>query len=152
MTTAARYGMVPADSEAGSPSDTEPPRPRGGPYPQARPSDLVLIGQGRHRLVPAARDGFLVWQSAFGATIWITDSWRSPAQQAECKRKKPTLCATPEKSWHVKGRAVDVNLGKVGIGNDRSELYARLKATAYAAGWCRSNPVEPWHFSFGGCG
>ena len=151
LATAVRYGMGGAVDGSGPPVGA-PPGPPGGPYPEATPADLVEIGQGHHRLVPVARDGFLAWQQAFGSTLWITDSWRSPAQQADCVRRKPTWCAPPEQSWHVKGRAVDVNLGRLGIRGAADAVYVRLVTTAVVAGWCRPAAREPWHFSFGGCG
>jgi hypothetical protein len=46
-----------------------------------------------------------------GAQLVITDAGRTHAQQVALKKAKPGLAATPGKSWHEAGRAIDVDTG-----------------------------------------
>ena len=107
-TVALSASRGPATADTATPDSVMPPTGSGWQVPEATPADLVPIGQGGHRLRPVAAAGFAAWQAAYGRTIWITDSWRSATQQADCVRRKPTWCAPPSQSWHVKGLAVDV--------------------------------------------
>lgn len=122
---------------------------------------LVSIGQGSHRLRGDAAAAFAVWQGQYGAPITLTDSYRSYATQAAGYAKDPKRFAPPDKSEHVKGTAVDVNLAAVGAsppvgGKGGNAAWQKLYATAVATGW--KNPrgpyngdhAEPWHFSRNG--
>ena len=128
---------------------------------------LVSIGQGSHRLAPAAAAAFSTWQGIFGAPITLTDSYRSTQQQADSYARavangQPDRFAQPGRSWHERGTAVDVNLQAIGAsptGNAAQRAtFQRLYSASVAAGWCnprgpgRGDGAEPWHFSFGGCG
>lgn len=125
------------------------------------PPGLVSIGQGNHRLRADAAAAFALWQTQYGATITVTDSYRSYATQAAGYAKDPKRFAPPDKSEHVKGTAVDVNLSAIGAtpptnGKPGSAQWQKLYATAAATGW--HNPrgpyagdhAEPWHFSRNG--
>lgn len=114
-----------------------------------QPHELAPIGQGNHRLRPAAAADFKRMAKAAradGITLSVTDSYRTLAQQHDCVRRKGLysaggLCAAPGTSPHGDGRAVDVN-------------------TAGGAGpWLRANagrfgfttiPREPWHWEHAG--
>jgi len=103
------------------------------------PTNLVSIGQGGHRLEAAAAASLARAEKAAGTTIRVTDSFRSYDQQADCHRRKPTLCAAPGGSCHEKGRAIDV----VDMKNQR------VIDALTAEGWQRFDPGrEPWHWSY----
>jgi hypothetical protein len=128
------------------------------PTGQCRPpAQLVKIGQGGHSLAPAAAQAFQLWQAAFGAPIKLTDSYRTCAQQAAGYSSDPGRFAAPERSWHPKGLAVDVNLAAIGA-TPGGATFDRLYLTARQTGWYnprgpgRGDGKEPWHFSYGGAG
>lgn len=103
------------------------------------PTDLVSIGQGGHRLEAAAAASLARAEKAAGTIIRVTDSFRSYEQQADCHRRKPTLCAAPGGSCHEKGLAIDV----VDMKNQR------IIDALTAEGWQRFDPGrEPWHWSY----
>jgi hypothetical protein len=104
------------------------------------PATLVSIGQGSHRLAPAAAAALAAAERTAGFVIKVTDTFRSYAQQADCHARKPDLCAAPGGSCHEKGLAIDV----VDMKNQR------VIDALTAAGWVRYDPNrEPWHWSFG---
>ena len=71
----------------------------------------------------------------------VTDSYRSPEQQAAAYAAKPGVAAAPGASYHQQGLAVDW-----GWASQQPELVRLLQA----AGWNRFDPEsEPWHWSFG---
>jgi hypothetical protein len=131
-----------AESLPGSAWECAAPSVSGGGTEPA----LVPIGQG-HELTAEAAAGYRAWEARYGQPIPLTGSYRSHAEQADCHRRKPTLCLDPAKStsWHMRGLAVDVHTGY---------LTPALVAAAEATGWCQSalSKGEPWHFSYGGCG
>lgn len=103
------------------------------------PATLVKIGQSGHSLAPAAAASHARASKAAGGFISVTDSFRSYDQQADCHRRKPTLCAAPGGSCHEKGLAIDV----VDMKNQR------IIDALTAEGWVRFDPArEPWHWSF----
>lgn len=118
------------------------------------PSQLVPIGQGSHKLTPAAAQAFQLWQAAYGAPIKLTDSYRTCAAQAEGYKADPTRFAAPGSSLHPKGLAVDVNLAAIGA-QPGTATFDRLYSTARQLGWYnprgpgRGDGKEPWHFSYG---
>jgi hypothetical protein len=126
------------------------------------PTDLTKIGQGGHQLSKPTADRFAAWQKAFGASIIVTDSYRDYATQLAAWKSDPVRFAPPDKSRHVKGQAVDVNLQAVGASPTGTAMqkatWKRLYDTAIALGWCNprgpynGDHAEPWHFSYPGCG
>ena len=91
------------------------------------------------RIEAAAAASLARAEKAAGTTIRVTDSFRSYEQQADCHRRKPTLCAAPGGSCHEKGRAIDV----VDMKNQR------IIDALTAEGWQRFDPGrEPWHWSY----
>jgi hypothetical protein len=112
------------------------------------------------RVAAPARAGLDAWGRAFGRPIVITDGYRSTAQQAASHAAHPERFAPAGHSWHERGMAVDVHLAATGIANARKgdAAYDRLVVAAETTGWClsaypnNSGTVEPWHFSYGGCG
>lgn len=133
----------------------------GHAQPGLRTGDPSLVRiTGTLTLKRPAAAAFAVWQAAYGRPIPCTSGWRSYESQAESHRKDPQRFISPDRSWHVKGLAVDVDLAAAGAGAARKgdPAYDRLVRTAEAAGWCLSAYTtsrgisEPWHFSYGGCG
>lgn len=126
----------------------------------ATPADLAPLDQGSHRLRPAAVAAFRQWEQAFGRDIPITDSWRSYERQAQSHENDRARFASPDRSWHVKGLAVDVNLPAIGstsgVLNSGDDTYDRLYRAARATGWDTYSDgkagAHTWHFSFGGRG
>lgn len=130
----------------------------------AKPTNLVTVGQSTIgngtfaiELVPSAAAAFTAWQTAYGKPIRCTTAWRSYQSQADEYAKDPKRFAPPDKSWHVKGTAVDVDLAVTGA-TYPSAGWDKLYAAAIATGWCnprgpyKGDHSEPWHFSYGGCG
>lgn len=126
---------------------------------QADPSKFVS-SDGGPTLTKGALAAFLAWQKAYGAPIICNgpgDSWRSYADQQKAHAEDPDRFASADKSFHVKGLAVDVHLDamKAAVGTAN---WTKLYAAAVATGWCnprgpyKGDHKEPWHFSFGGCG
>ena len=132
------------------------------------PAALVSIGQGSHRLAPAAATAFRAAEQRFGRTIPVTDTVRDYNTQLRQWQANPRRFGNPDTSAHVQGLAVDVNLGAVGARPQGSTpsgwlndpAYRRLFDAMTGAGWCnwqmnRGNTggkiPEPWHFSYGGC-
>lgn len=100
---------------------------------------LVSIGQLGHRLRSDAAASLARAERAAGTTIRVTDSFRTYDQQADCHRRKPTICAAPGGSCHEKGVAIDV----VDMNN------RRVIDALTAEGWVRYAPDrEPWHWSY----
>lgn len=119
-----------------------------GPNDPAGPRMLVPIGQGSHRLAPAAAAGFRAWQAAYGFPIPVTDSYRPYAEQARQHARNPDRFAHPDKSAHVDGTAVDVNLQYLGISGPGAALD-RLHAAGTATGWHFKGRSGPMHASYG---
>ncbi|GAB2489797.1 hypothetical protein GCM10027063_33860 [Promicromonospora xylanilytica] len=87
----------------------------------------------------------------FGEPMCLTDGYRSYAQQVTAKAEKPTLTATPGRSNHGWGLAVDICADSYA-----GERWDWLKAHAPEHGWDNpqwaqsggSGPYEPWHWEF----
>ncbi len=143
-------------------------------------SQTVVVNSGAYgtssgasiRLESAAATAFNNWMNSFGGPIPCTSGWRSYESQAGSYASDPGRFADPSKSWHVKGRAVDVDMNF--INSLGSTGQSRLRSTAKQHGWgqprwrqsggdapgyeagCNhangTKTDEPWHFSWGGCG
>jgi hypothetical protein len=118
------------------------------------PSDALReIGVYRHRLHPSAAAAFAnLREAAAGAGINLscTDSYRSIEEQEDLKRRKPSLSATPGKSVHGWGFAVDVSIDLPPRAFGQSVLNW-LKANGPALGWHLGRPKdEPWHWVYRG--
>ncbi|MFJ3405623.1 D-alanyl-D-alanine carboxypeptidase family protein [Promicromonospora sp. NPDC090134] len=87
----------------------------------------------------------------FGEALCLTDGYRSYAQQVTAKAEKPTLTATPGRSNHGWGLAVDICADSYA-----GERWDWLKANGPEHGWDNpswaqaggSGPYEPWHWEF----
>jgi hypothetical protein len=116
-------------------------------------SALREIGIHRHRLHPSAAAAFGALRSAAasaGIDLSCTDSYRSIEEQEDLKRRKPTLSATPGRSVHGWGFAVDLSLGLPPKAFGQSVLEW-LKTNAPELGWHMGRPKdEPWHWVYRG--
>lgn len=92
------------------------------------------------------------FKAEFGKSISVTDSYRSFAGQVRCRATKGSICATPGKSNHGWGLALDLGGG---INNFGTPSHRWMQANAARFGW--SNPQwaqqngsmpEPWHWEF----
>ena len=116
-------------------------------------SALESIGIGRHRLHRDAAAAFARFREAAqgaGIDLTLTDSYRPFDEQVDLKRRKPKLSATPGKSVHGWGFAVDVSVGMPPKGFGES-VYSWLKANGPGLGWHLGRPKdEPWHWVYRG--
>ena len=124
-------------------------------YGNGRLPDSVLqrIGIQSHRLHPAAAAGFATLRSlASGAGIDLTctDSYRSLDNQIDLKKRKPDWSATPGRSVHGWGFAVDLSIGMPQKPFGMSVLKW-LEDNGPPNGWFKGRPKdEPWHWVFRG--
>jgi hypothetical protein len=116
-------------------------------------SALERIGIGGHRLHRDAAAAFARFREAArgaGIDLTLTDSYRDFDEQVDLKRRKPGLSATPGKSVHGWGFAVDVSVGMPPKGFGQS-VYSWLKANGPGLGWHLGRPKdEPWHWVYRG--
>lgn len=114
---------------------------------------LQRIGIGSHRLhsEAAAAFGRLRDQAAAaGIDLTCTDSYRTLNEQKELKQRKPTLSATPGRSVHGWGFAVDVSVGSPPKPFGMTVLRW-LKEHGPVHGWFLGRPRdEPWHWVYRG--
>lgn len=112
---------------------------------------------GQRLIAPAAAafDAMSVaFTSALNAPLCVADSYRDCAFQVQVFATKPNLVATPGRSKHGLGRAVDLCGG---VQNFGTAPYTWLKQNAPAFGFAHpdwaepdgSRP-EPWHWEFQG--
>ena len=112
---------------------------------------------GQRLIAPAAAafDAMSVaFTSALNAPLCVADSYRDYASQVQVFATKPNLAATPGRSKHGLGRAVDLCGG---VQNFGTAPYTWLKQNAPAFGFAHpdwaepdgSRP-EPWHWEFQG--
>jgi hypothetical protein len=117
------------------------------------PPALKEIGVYHHRLHPSAADAFTELRAAAAAAgieLTCTDSYRSIEEQEDLKRRKPSLSATPGKSVHGWGFAVDlsVDLPPRAFGHT---VFEWLQDNAPEIGWFLGRPRdEPWHWVYRG--
>ena len=116
-------------------------------------SALDRIGIGGHRLHRSAAAAFNRWRDAArgaGIDLTLTDSYRNFDQQVDLKRRKPTLSATPGKSVHGWGFAVDLSIGMPPKPFGQS-VYRWLQDNGPGIGWHLGRPKdEPWHWVYRG--
>lgn len=110
------------------------------------------------RLVAPAAAAFdrmsTAFRAAFGTALCVTDSYRDYATQVKVFKTKPNLAATPGRSQHGWGRALDLCGGVQDYGTP-PYVWLTLNAGAYGfvhPDWAEpdgSRP-EPWHWEFRG--
>ncbi|MGZ6865499.1 MAG: NlpC/P60 family protein [Blastococcus sp.] len=120
-------------------------------------SALCSLGVGGHMLrcdaAAAYRRLSAAYQSAFGAPLCITDSYRSYGAQVAAFLEKPALAAVPGTSNHGWALAVDLCGGINVAGTPQSNWMA---ANAGRFGfvhpeWAQpgAEKPEPWHWEYG---
>ncbi|GGO30205.1 hypothetical protein GCM10010116_60520 [Microbispora rosea subsp. aerata] len=92
----------------------------------------------------------LAYKKRFGTSMCVSDSYRSLAEQQAVYYRRPGFAATPGKSNHGLGLAVDL-CGGVQI--FRSVQFNWLEANSKRYGWVHpdwaySSPFEPWHWEY----
>jgi len=116
-------------------------------------SALESIGVGGHRLHNVAAQAFGQWRNlaaSAGIDLTCTDSYRTLAQQQRLKQLKPKWSATPGRSVHGWGFAVDVSVGTPPRSFGASVLDW-LKENGPPNGWFLGRPKdEPWHWVYRG--
>lgn len=92
------------------------------------------------------------FRAALGSDLCITDSYRTLAEQRRLAYTKGGLAATPGKSNHGWGLAVDLCSSVT----NNSQAMDWLRTTAPTFGWVNpdwalrsgSGPYEPWHWEY----
>jgi len=120
-------------------------------------SALAWIPGTSHRvradLLPQTVALMAAFRARFGKPLGITDSYRTFLEQVSVKAKKPTLAATPGKSNHGWGTALDLSSG---VNSFTSAEHAWMRANAPRFGWnlpawARQGGSKPeaWHWESG---
>lgn len=127
---------------------------RNGQIPQGAMQSLSWAPNARMRSDAASQFERLneAFRKQFGRNIPITDSYRSLQGQIDIKRRKPGLAATPGRSNHGWGLAVDLGGG---INRESTPENRWMYQNAAKFGFGRSaDPrvarIEPWHWEFRG--
>lgn len=92
------------------------------------------------------------YRAAYGRDLCITDSYRPLAVQRRLAVTKPGLAATPGRSNHGWGLAIDLCASET----NSSDVMAWLRANGPTYGWDNpewarrsgSGPYEPWHWEY----
>ena len=124
----------------------------------AEGGDLCVLGQSGHRLRCDAAAAFADLASAYerdlGAPLRLTDSYRTYEAQVILKETKPGLAATPGRSNHGYGLAIDL---AGGAGNPSTTSGTWLREHAEEFGWTLplwaregGSKPEPWHWEYTG--
>lgn len=136
-------GSFRAAEEASLPSEKRWFRQENGKIDVAR---MTPIEKGSHYMKPSAAMAYKAMQRAArkdGINFAVTDSYRTYDQQVALKAAKPTLAATPGKSNHGWGIALDINV------ND-PKVYNWLKKNGKRFGFDQPMDYEPWHWEYEG--
>lgn len=124
-------------------------------------SALAPIGIGNHKLWGPAATAFRNMKDAAAkenVPLNVTDSYRDYPAQVSVKARKGNMAATPGKSNHGWGLALDMKWEDGSGGNMNSKGYKWMKANGYKFGWFHPSwgepsgkgPHEPWHWEFRG--
>ena len=84
----------------------------------------------------------------FGRSLCITSSYRTIGEQYAIKRQKGYLAATPGKSFHGWGLAIDLCNGDY---RGASKEWLTANGTAYGwinPDWAKTRIYEPWHWEY----
>ncbi|WP_249382850.1 D-alanyl-D-alanine carboxypeptidase family protein [Actinotalea sp. K2] len=119
-------------------------------------SDLCQLWDPAHSLrgdaAVAISELNLGYRAAFGRDLCLTDSYRTLASQRRLASTKPGLAATPGRSNHGWGLAVDL----CGSEHRTTATWNWLNENAPVYGWDNPNwarrggsgPYEPWHWEY----
>lgn len=126
---------------------------KNGRLPEAT---LCSIKVGSHSLRPQAAVAFQALSKAFERDfkkpICVTDSYRTFDEQVTLKAIKPSLAATPGKSNHGWGLALDL-CGNIGEFSTKEHVWMQLHAPSFGwhdPEWARQDgrKPEPWHWEY----
>ncbi|GAA4214302.1 D-alanyl-D-alanine carboxypeptidase family protein [Microbispora amethystogenes] len=115
---------------------------------------LCPLPQGGETLRADAAIAFadlnLAYKKRFGTPMCISDSYRSLGEQQAVYYRRPGFAATPGKSNHGLGLAVDLCGG---VQSFRSAQFNWLEANGKKYGWFHPDwayhsPFEPWHWEY----
>ena len=160
LTAQAAAGLLAtAGADGGAAAGCLPPGGYGDVNGFLSPDTLCpLMEAPGHRLRTDAARSFDVMsaarRAATGAPLCVTDSYRNYAGQVDVFRRKPSLAATPGRSQHGWGLAVDLCGGVQTFGTEAS---AWMQAYAGRFGWFHPSWAEPggsrpeaWHWEYAG--
>jgi D-alanyl-D-alanine carboxypeptidase len=153
---AAALGLATATGSGGT-CTTEVPADAINGFLPASALCPLRTAPGQRLIAPAAAafdEMSVAFRSALNAPLCVTDSYRDYGAQVRVFATKPNLAATPGRSKHGLGRAVDLCGG---VQNYGTAPYVWLKQNAPAYGFAHpdwaepdgSRP-EPWHWEFQG--
>ncbi|MFS0703304.1 M15 family metallopeptidase [Cellulomonas sp. 179-A 9B4 NHS] len=146
VSRAAERSVLPGCDGAARPS---------GANGQLSTADLCTLWDGRTQMradaAVALAELNVAYVARFGTDICLTDGYRTLAEQKSVKARKGGLAATPGKSNHGWGLAVDL----CGL-QDNSTRFAWMNENAPVYGWENptwakrggSGPYEPWHWEY----
>jgi len=120
------------------------------------PGALCALSVPGHALAFRAAPAFEAMSAAyaqrFGSPLCVTDSYRDYAGQLDVFRRKPALAATPGRSQHGWGLAVDLCGGVESFGTG---AHRWMRANAGRFGWVLpdwarpgGSKPEPWHWEY----
>ncbi len=132
-------------------SDCDPTKAAPGENGELRKQDLCEVLEN-HALRADAAVGFAALNEAyterFGKGICLTDSYRPLSVQRTLKWQKGSLAATPGRSNHGWGLAVDI----CNTSYQAADKWEWMNANAPRYGWAQpswaSRSYEPWHWEF----
>jgi zinc D-Ala-D-Ala carboxypeptidase len=128
----------------------------GGSNGQIPASDLCRLWDPAHMLrgdaAVAISELNLNYRAAFGRDLCMTDTYRPLSVQRRLAVVKPGLAATPGRSNHGWGLAVDLCSTEI----DNPTVLAWLRENGPTYGWDNpewarrggSGPYEPWHWEY----
>jgi LAS superfamily LD-carboxypeptidase LdcB len=153
------YVPSPYPTQVGADGSCRPPGGYAEPNGFLSPGSLCpLTTASGHRLRTDAARAFDALNAArlaaTGTPLCITDSYRDYPSQVDVFRRKPGLAATPGRSQHGWGLAVDLCGGVQTFGSEPHQ-WMQLNAPAY--GWrhpawagLRGSRPEAWHWEYYG--
>jgi len=156
---AAGVPYVPVLGEPGADGSCQPPSGQPEANGFLSPASLCpLVTAPGHRLRTDAARAFdalsAARQAATGTPLCLTDSYRDYPSQVDVFRRKPALAATPGRSQHGWGLAVDLCGGVQTFG---TEAHRWMQLNAPAFGWHhpawagpRGSRPEAWHWEYAG--
>jgi hypothetical protein len=142
---------------SGGDGSCQPPSPYGEANGFLSEEGLCPLSAGRgHRLRTDAARAFdalsAAYRAEFGTPLCVTDSYRSYAAQVDVFKRKPSLAATPGRSQHGWGLAVDLCGGVQTFGSPAHEW---MRANGGRFGWehprwaqRNGSKPEPWHWEY----
>lgn len=130
-----------------------------GKFPDSLLAYLGWPEMDHLRLIPAAAASITrlaaAFEAEFSKPLYLSDAYRTYAQQVALKKTKGKFAATPGKSNHGLGLAIDM-ASRINIDNSDEHRWMEVNGPAY--GWINPywaedyNPGngehEPWHWEY----